>query len=253
MSLPLPILDPSWLLLAGVATLAFALPILSQIRRLGADVLEDTSTLITSHVSFLACAFLGYRFTGLRGGIALLAIWGALSATVHLLGVWLTPHGGRVTSPTSPPKKKTSPSHSRELSKRPLRLHVGWNLVSNPLRLLNDQPEKVLGAGAVFWAWNAAEQTYERPDHLTLGMAIWIHSMTERSLELYGYTPESFARRLHPGWNLVGPILRIEAPRSSSISGSTWGFERQKAVSADELLPGRGYWIFAREFVDLRI
>lgn len=243
-----PIHDPRWLLLVGVAVLAFATPILAQVRRLGSDVLEDTSTLVTSHVGFIACCFLGYRFTGLRGGLGMAAIWVLLSVAVHALGVFFTP---RQLEPAAFHVQHgvaaQAGAHS-DLSQRLLKIHPGWNLVSIPLRLLNDHCDKIFEADMKCWSWNARDQTYERPIHLTPGMAIWIHSTKERSVDLYGYLPAPSSRRLHPGWNLVGPIRRTEAPK-----GSAWKFEKQTLSSTVELIPGRGYWVYAEDFLDLAV
>jgi hypothetical protein len=60
-----------------------------------------------------------------------------------------------------------------------------------------------------------------------------------------GTPAASTATNLVRGWNLLGPARSVGLPQHASILNTLWWWDGQEYQLAAELLPGRGYWIYA--------
>jgi hypothetical protein len=155
-------------------------------------------------------------------------------------------------------------------------LSAGWNLISLPLIPDNSSIENVLAPimdyVEIVWYYDASTGNWlvytpgPAPDDLTTmeaGKGYWIKMKASATLTVYGVqippppaVPPTYM--VVPGWNLIGfkSISSMTANEYlASVAGkwaSLWTFDPAigtyvKVFGSQNMLPGRGYWIYMTE------
>jgi hypothetical protein len=132
-----------------------------------------------------------------------------------------------------------------------LQLVAGWNLVSFSLNGENDTPDSVFGtdSGMQVWTYDVATQTYQAPTQVQTGAGYWVFSSVALTIEHAGVPASVATVSLKAGWNLVGPVAAVPLP--AGTTAYTWAPDTQQQSTVTSLLvPGKGYWLFAKEEQD---
>lgn len=122
-------------------------------------------------------------------------------------------------------------------------LHIGWNLISAKLNLIEKSQKELLNKGVM--TLDANSMLYVFSGDLAASQACWIYCHEAEEITLLGTPPEvvDFEASLKPGWNFVGPLNDHNLSTPGAVA---WGWDDQHFYSpANRLLvAGRGYWIY---------
>ncbi len=179
------------------------------------------------------------------------------------------------------PVSSASPAAAVSAAGDAIPLILGWNLVSLPKQPDSVDPASVLvsisGSYQVVHAYDAcssdpwrtydsanpAESSLTAIDHR---MGLWVRATAAATLAVSGTEPVETSIQLCQGWNLIGYPLSQARPVLAALSSIAGKFQRvygwdpadpadpwevfDVAVPAwandlEQMLPGRGYWVYA--------
>lgn len=131
-----------------------------------------------------------------------------------------------------------------------IQLTSGWNLISIPLELSAPGTESIFAPErpAIF-GWDG--NVYFNATVLEPKSGYWVHSERSQTVTVTGTRPGSSIRSFSQGWNLFGCIdaaAQLDAPE---LIKPAWGWADSSYNAATQLTPGRGYWGFCTQQVDI--
>lgn len=123
-------------------------------------------------------------------------------------------------------------------------LGPGWNLISTPLDLTDNDCAAVLGATTDVWRWE--HNAFAHATHMHPGIGYWVFSGSQRRVYLQGQ-PTNYAglpEMPGPGWHLVGPYTQTEIPIPGIVE-QAWGWDPLYGLYRDNTTLRRGvaYWV----------
>ncbi len=134
-------------------------------------------------------------------------------------------------------------------------LKGGWNLVSVPFSLARaDEPERIYPTMIGQPFHYVPSVGYRTANVLEYGKGYFILSSMNWTIDYAGRENSAFTIVLHPGWNMIGAPYRsipfetsLFRPSGAIIDGMLYGYspETFSYFSADSLIAGKGYFIFA--------
>ncbi|MBT4821659.1 MAG: cadherin-like domain-containing protein, partial [Lentisphaerae bacterium] len=144
----------------------------------------------------------------------------------------------------------------------------GWNMISVPLALTTPEVEAVFPGRSRYtvWAWDGS--TYFRPTVLLPGQGYWLRSAgsTDEIVQISGKAVLEATVTVAAGWSLMGvaptpgadgtfaPIQPEWLARpAGTYTPPAYTWHQDDYETADELVPGRAYWIFTNQEVELNI
>ncbi|MFI5253529.1 MAG: T9SS type A sorting domain-containing protein [Bacteroidota bacterium] len=130
----------------------------------------------------------------------------------------------------------------------PLALGAGWNMVSNPLNVLNRQLG-VLFPGAASQAFFYDHKTgYYSQTDLINGPGFWLKFNSDFIDTITGFDITSYNIVVKSGWNIIGsiskpvPVNAITENPSNIVTSPFYGYANGY-FQADTILPGKSYWV----------
>ncbi|OGV62965.1 MAG: hypothetical protein A3K18_05120 [Lentisphaerae bacterium RIFOXYA12_64_32] len=139
-------------------------------------------------------------------------------------------------------------------------LQDGWNLVGFAHRPLDNQPTDVFRDvnGQVVirgpaWEWNTAARgaLYTVASTLVSSRGYWVRSGVETAIKVIPEAaPPSDSIPLAKGWNLVAIPFKpadnsVANVFGDKVTGSVWEFQDQCFRKVTQVVPLRGYWVYA--------
>jgi hypothetical protein len=129
-----------------------------------------------------------------------------------------------------------------------LSLQRGWNLVAFPgtplhadLADLYATPE---GGDSAVLEWR--DGAYGAPTQLGAFAGYWIYASQDVARAVATVPAFQTTVQLNAGWNLFGVPYPTSMPAGTDVSGTIWTFRNLRYEPATRLVPGTGYWVFAR-------
>lgn len=139
----------------------------------------------------------------------------------------------------------------------------GWNLISIPLTPVDYDPVAVFGEAFVppLWCWDNENEQYVELDRVYPKIAFWLLNPGEDTRVIVaGIPPVSGNKKLQADWNLVGTgartpwgvaLLCTDEANRQQLQMPLLGYDPTTGAyleftDADQLLPGRGYWLNSR-------
>ena len=130
-----------------------------------------------------------------------------------------------------------------------LELGHGWNLIGLPARATSVDPAVLFSSGiaGTLYGFNGA---YAAANELGLGSGYWLRSDSETSARISGLLNTRQEYVLSEGWNLISPLSTTMPVTSlvdaDAILSESSVYEYNGAyLEANELKPGRAYWVHA--------
>ena len=128
-----------------------------------------------------------------------------------------------------------------------------WNLVGLPLGVEDTSyitlfPESIEGT---LYSFNGG---YNTEITLTNGEGYWLRFNEEGSTTISGTPINELTISLNEGWNLISgisnplDITEIQDPDGIIISGTIYGFTSGVYTNAENMEPGKGYWVRTNGF-----
>jgi len=128
-------------------------------------------------------------------------------------------------------------------------VNQGWNIVSMPLHG-SDMTVSSVFPDAASPAY-AFQNGYVTVDEFAMGAGYWLKFDEAGSHEVWGQSV-SMPVDVAQGWNIVGPFDQsvsvdgISSTPAGIVSSVFYGFNNGYSI-AEELMPGKGYWVKASE------
>ncbi|MCK5039003.1 MAG: hypothetical protein KAS16_07885 [Thermoplasmata archaeon] len=155
-------------------------------------------------------------------------------------------------------------------------LNTGWNLISIPLILPDNNITEVLSsingswtkvfyydASDVYSHWRLYSTT--RPDiyndlrYLDHEMGFWIYCTRMDNLSISGCAPQHTVIELRSGWNMVGYPSMNEMTVAEALAGiqdpmlevcdTHYPYDLRDLAADDMMEPGKGYWVYVDSHV----
>ncbi|MDI6765893.1 MAG: S8 family serine peptidase, partial [Bacteroidota bacterium] len=149
----------------------------------------------------------------------------------------------------------------------PIALHVGtkritsvqvdnrWNMVSLPVKsFLSLKTDLFPTATSHAFLYNGS--TYVQKNILEAGQGYWLKFDDVQSIPIEGYVLKADTITLLGGWNMIGalsnsiPTTAVVSEPDGKIAPYFFGYDRSYII-ADNLQPGKGYWVKAKEPCDI--
>ena len=135
-----------------------------------------------------------------------------------------------------------------------LGLQQGWNLIAFPGTPVHDDIAALFapaheGAPAAIRFWT--EDGYGVPARLEPFVAYWLYASGEMARSVAVLPAFGNDVQLRAGWNMIGVPYPTVLPEHESLPGIVWAFRNLRYEPAVRLVPGTGYWVYAR--ADLRV
>jgi len=122
----------------------------------------------------------------------------------------------------------------------------GWNMVSVPMIRINYSVRSIFpgASGGLTYAYSGS---YKAVDTLRVGQGYWAKFQSPGTQLISGSAVPAITVTLEKGWNMIGSVGHpVSVPTGGIISGAF--FEYSTGYSpATMILPGKGYWVNAKE------
>ncbi len=139
-----------------------------------------------------------------------------------------------------------------QLTQVNITLKKGWNLISIPVKPLNNTVEAIFGQLDFYsiWTWNPTAKMYEKPTVIEPGKGYWILVENDTSIIISGLLIEETEVPLKTGWNLIGSIYAPNTAYMGDVQtfyGKVyiWNAEKRMYEIVDSIPMGMGAWILA--------
>jgi hypothetical protein len=121
-----------------------------------------------------------------------------------------------------------------------------WNLVSNPVGVVNDSVS-ILFPGATSNAYNYTASEYQMSERLINGSGYWMKFASPETALVKGRPRYEDTIDVMDGWNIIGSLTRGISVSTitgvgTSIKSNFFGFNNGYAIT-DSIIPGKGYWV----------
>ena len=145
-----------------------------------------------------------------------------------------------------------------------IHLNPGWNLLSVPVTQSDSSLETLISTNgklsSVFdsmaWRWDGA--AFREMTEIVPGYGFWLMSPVETFIETVGSNPIPLTQFYEQGWQLIGVKGTKALPATDNLNtrGNIWAWDSlhqryylirnntQNTEPGDELIPGRGYWVY---------
>jgi len=135
----------------------------------------------------------------------------------------------------------TKPTIIRAIYSFAYQLSADWNLISINLELDEQSQKLLLNKGAM--TLDANGKAYVFNGDLTASQAYWVYCHKAEIITLLGTALEDidFDASLKPGWNFIGTLYGRNPPNNGAVA---WGWSDQRFSPTENLLAGRGYWLY---------
>lgn len=126
----------------------------------------------------------------------------------------------------------------------------GWNLISLPVHVTNNQREIVFPS-SISNAYRY-DNGYKSSDTLSVGVGYWLKFPASANILLNGQLITSTQIPVKAGWNLIGtisvpvPVSNVVTSNQSIIISDFYGYNNGY-FKADTLYPGNAYWVKVSE------
>ncbi|MDP7280440.1 MAG: leucine-rich repeat domain-containing protein, partial [Candidatus Poribacteria bacterium] len=146
-------------------------------------------------------------------------------------------------------------------------LSQGWNMFSIPGEPLVTDPADLFGSdsGVILplYRWNPEQFTYQAANELKAGDGYWLLTLEENmQVEIPYQAIDSYQKDLAPGWNMIGSTTLPadftdpqEDPDKAILQYSLFGWNAAAFTYqlANQIEPGKGYWVLALSACQLTI
>lgn len=135
----------------------------------------------------------------------------------------------------------------KKLTAKEIYAQTGWNLISMPLEPYEKQADKLFAKNAQSKLYAYSKNGYYILDTLKPGVGFWAKFDSISAINIKGFNIDQPKTKVQKGWNLIGfsketSVLNIQSNPPSIIESMVFTFE-DVYIQAEELKPGRGYWI----------
>jgi hypothetical protein len=133
-------------------------------------------------------------------------------------------------------------------------LNARWNMVSIPRLGVFDSLKSSIFPHAVSNAWAYNGHGYQIADSLLPGKGYWLKFAAPETVTVVGDSIKQDTIDVRMGWNLIGtlttllPANVVASNPPGMITSKFFGY-CQGYVTADTLIPGKGYWIKTNGFI----
>jgi hypothetical protein len=133
-----------------------------------------------------------------------------------------------------------------------IELQPGWNPVSLPLEPLAPAVEDVFAApdstrnvvysGRV-WAWRNGRDCYYPVQEMHALTGCWLWASEAHEVTVRGIPYAESTVRLGLGWNLIGPVERMDTVPVPPALSPPWTYDGIQYIPAGTMVPGKAYWL----------
>ncbi len=126
-----------------------------------------------------------------------------------------------------------------------LNLTPGWNMISIPVQLSNNNATNLFGSQIIGSVWGWSGSSYIVAGQIELKKGYWVATDSIKNITYQGLEVANDTLDLRPGWNLVGVTKSTTLPLPyPNIIGSIWGWNGNSyTVVSGSLVPKKAYWI----------
>ena len=124
----------------------------------------------------------------------------------------------------------------------------GWNMVGLPLNVDNTHYLSLF-PNAIEGTLFSFNNNYLQTEILEIGFGYWLRFSSNSNVEISGNPNNEIVIDLTQGWNLISglhnsvQIDEILDPENIILAGTFYGFHNGGYEEAEELSPGKGYWV----------
>jgi hypothetical protein len=121
-----------------------------------------------------------------------------------------------------------------------------WNLISNPVGVINDSVY-VLFPGATGSAYKYTASGYQPSARIAPGLGYWLKFANSDTILVEGRPRYEDTLDVVDGWNIIGSLTHVVNTSSitgigTSIQSNFFGYDDGYTI-ADSIIPGKGYWV----------
>jgi hypothetical protein len=121
-----------------------------------------------------------------------------------------------------------------------------WNLISNPVSVINDSVN-ILFPGATGSAYKYTASGYQSSVRISPGLGYWLKFANPETVFVEGSPHYEDTIDVMDGWNIIGSLTRGINVSSitgvgTSIKSDFFGFDNGYTMT-DSIIPGKGYWV----------
>ena len=124
----------------------------------------------------------------------------------------------------------------------------GWNMVGLPLNVDNTHYLSLF-PNAIEGTLFSFNNNYLQTEILEIGFGYWLRFSSNSNVGISGNPNNEIVIDLTQGWNLISglhnsvQIDEILDPENIILAGTFYGFHNGGYEEAEELIPGKGYWV----------